>query len=344
MSGPVYLERSRLEAALAALADAWEVVAPVQGAGEEVPRLVALPAEGRVTLGPCKPLLPLKTFFLPETEDLFHFSRLEGRTTVRPVEALGRDRVVVGALGCDLGALALLDAVFLGEPADEAYRERRERTTVVALACTGEGAECFCASMGIDPLRPAEADALLFPAAEGWVVEALTEKGESVLGHLEAHVRRPEDSELAAAAGIVASSRGNAPLPAPPGGWEAWWDTPVWEDLALLCHGCGVCTAVCPTCHCFDVQDERRGEGGGRFRTWDSCMFQAFTGLAGGENPRTAHAQRFRQRFLHKLAYFPENHGAVACTGCGRCLRSCPQGIGIEEVAARLLGRESSDG
>jgi len=337
LSTRAYLDRSRLEAALDALAGAWEVTVPVVGPGEEVPRLVALPAQGRVALEPRKPLLPLKTLFLPQAEDLFRFTCREGKTTVTPVEALAGDRVVVGALGCDLGALALLDRVFLDEPADEAYRERRERTTLVALACTGEGEECFCASTGIDPLRPAGADALLVPAGEGWVLEAMTEKGERVVDRIGSLLRAPEEAELAAAAGLVSSSRGDVPLPAPAGGWAEWWDAPVWEEVALLCLGCGICTVVCPTCHCFDVRDERRGEGGGRFRMWDSCMFQAFTGLAGGENPRAGHTPRFRQRFLHKLAYFPENHGAPACVGCGRCTRSCPQGIGIEEIASRLM-------
>jgi ferredoxin len=65
-------------------------------------------------------------------------------------------------------------------------------------------------------------------------------------------------------------------------------------------------------------------------------MFCDFTRLAGGENPRQRHVARLRQRFLHKLVYFPEKHGAPSCTGCGRCLRRCPASTGIGEVAAAL--------
>jgi hypothetical protein len=42
----------------------------------------------------------------------------------------------------------------------------------------------------------------------------------------------------------------------------------------------------CPTCWCFDIQDETRGKSGVRMRNWDSCMYPLFTLHGSGHNPR----------------------------------------------------------
>lgn len=340
MSG--FLDSSMIRVALDALAGDRELIAPVTRVAGEAPRLEALPAEGDVLLGPRKPLLPLKSLFLPQVEDLFHFRGRGPDAAVTPVVALDRDRVVVGALGCDVASLQLLDRVFLAEPPDEAYCERRERTTIVALACVGEGPECFCASAGVDPLRPDGADALLTPAGDGYLLQALTDKGRKITEELGDLLREPTADEQARSASLQSLSRDDVSLAQLPGGWAGAWDSPVWEEVAELCLGCGVCTVVCPTCHCFDVQDERRGEGGTRFRTWDSGMFPAFTTMAGGENPRKQRAARFRQRFLHKLAYFHDRYDIAGCVGCGRCGVGCSGSICIEEIAARLRETEGT--
>ena len=69
-----------------------------------------------------------------------------------------------------------------------------------------------------------------------------------------------------------------------------------------------------------------------RFRCWDSCMYSDFTQMAGG-NPRTTQTQRFRQRFMHKLVYYPKRYGGTySCVGCGRCVEKCPQHLNIVKV------------
>ncbi|MCD6297627.1 MAG: 4Fe-4S dicluster domain-containing protein, partial [Deltaproteobacteria bacterium] len=99
------------------------------------------------------------------------------------------------------------------------------------------------------------------------------------------------------------------------------------------------CTYLCPTCWCFDIQDEVLGKEGDRIRNWDSCMFPLFTLHGSGHNPRDLKVQRVRQRFMHKLKYYVEKYeNGVQCSGCGRCVRYCPVNIDIRQVCELMNG------
>ena len=109
-----------------------------------------------------------------------------------------------------------------------------------------------------------------------------------------------------------------------------------WAGLSEACLGCGTCTFVCPTCQCYDIRDYDTGHGVQRFRCWDSCMYSDFTKTAGGQ-PRPTQVERFRQRFMHKLVYYPANNeGVFGCVGCGRCMKSCPISMNIVKVMKTL--------
>jgi len=55
------------------------------------------------------------------------------------------------------------------------------------------------------------------------------------------------------------------------------FSAPFWDEGGFACLNCGTCTFLCPTCWCFDIQDEVMGKEGDRMRNWDSCMFPLFT-------------------------------------------------------------------
>lgn len=110
------------------------------------------------------------------------------------------------------------------------------------------------------------------------------------------------------------------------------FDNPYWAFVSRRCHSCGACTYVCPTCYCFAVVDAPRIDRGVRSRCWDSCQFQEFLLMAAGHNPRPTKKERVRQRFLHKLQYYPEKYGDYMCVGCGRCVKKCPVGLHMTQV------------
>jgi ferredoxin len=116
------------------------------------------------------------------------------------------------------------------------------------------------------------------------------------------------------------------------------FDHPVWERIHETCIGCGTCTYLCPTCHCFDISDEKFGSDQARVRLWDSCMYTLFTLHASGHNPRPTGKERMRQRVMHKFNYTVKNWGDIFCVGCGRCVRDCPVNLDIREVVNELAG------
>ena len=91
---------------------------------------------------------------------------------------------------------------------------------------------------------------------------------------------------------------------------EVLFNRPEWKSLSESCLGCGTCTFVCPTCQCYDVQEFNTGKTVRRFRCWDSCMYSDFTKMSAGQ-PRPTQLERFRQRFMHKLVYFPDNNDGL---------------------------------
>ena len=119
-----------------------------------------------------------------------------------------------------------------------------------------------------------------------------------------------------------------------------FFNAPEWSELSETCLGCGTCTFVCPTCQCYDIKDFNTGHGIKRFRCWDSCMYSDFTKMSAGQ-PRLTQLERFRQRFMHKLVYYPTNNdGLFSCVGCGRCIAKCPIQMNIVKVMKKLGGEK----
>jgi len=267
----------------------------------------------------------------PQFEDVMKFTGGE----VRETEG-GKPALVVFAKPCDVAAFSVLDAVFTGERGrfqDYYYGKRRESLVVIGMACESMKPGCFCDVRGIDMSSAAGCDGFFSKDADGSLIyEALTQKGEGVFTG-DSHVTATDDGSRAADAVLTIDAEESDVFEKMP-----------WADYALGCLGCGICTYICPTCHCFALRDAEEHGDITRTRVWDSCMYPNFTLHASGHNPRGGKAERFRQRVLHKYLYIPENFGTTACTGCGRCVRSCPGGLNIRRTVEDIKGRLEGGG
>ncbi len=281
-----------------------------------------------------------KDLFFPQVENLVGFRMHAGAIERVETREEPEDFVIFGVRACDCRSFSILDRVFLSEPVDTFYQMRRAHATVVTLACTRPEETCFCAAMGVDAADPA-GDVTCWLEDGTLLWRANTEKGEALTEKLPMLRPCPADAADAQQARTRALMQ-KLPLAKldlsafGAGKTRALFDRPEWASLSEACLGCGTCTFVCPTCQCYDVEEFRDGSSVRRFRCWDSCMYSDFTKMSAGQ-PRPTQRERFRQRFLHKLVYFPENNdGVFGCVGCGRCLAKCPIHMNIVKVIKTL--------
>ena len=286
-----------------------------------------------------------KDFFFPQMENMMEF-KVEGKKIeLIDTRSETEDFVVFGVRACDARSFTILDKVFLVDPVDTYYANRRAHGTIVTLACTRPTETCFCSAFDIDPANP-EGDIAAWMTETELYLKALTEKGtallDSVADLLEDAEETAVDEQKKAIGEIMAKlPLQNLPLDAfKPEKMLEFFDSPKWKTLSESCLGCGTCTFVCPTCQCYDIKDFDTGHGVKRFRCWDICMYSDFTKMAHG-NSRLSQVERFRQRFMHKLVYFPaNNNGEFGCVGCGRCLSKCPISMNIVKVMKTLGGEQ----
>ena len=292
--------------------------------------------------------ISVKSFFLPRCEEMFQFSPEPDGMNIQA--NLPENRLVLfGVRPCDARAMRLNARVFLDDPAthhqDPYFGKRRQTTLLVGWGCDRPGAACFCHAVGGSPFGEEGLDALITDLGDNLLLTVGTPEAEKRIKTDQ--LRTASEEDMAAAERINQASRETLSANFNPenmkiesivsGDIETLFDLPVWEETASRCLNCGVCTYLCPTCTCFDVLDTGENQSGYQFRCWDSCMFGLFTQHASGHNPRPGKPERIRQRFMHKLRYFPERNGGHAgCVGCGRCVLFCPVNIDIREIAESM--------
>lgn len=286
-----------------------------------------------------------KDAFFPQSENLYTVVKEGKKLSIAPEQRQEQNFVVFGMKACDLRGIEVLDKVFLAEPVDTFYAARREHGTIVALACHEPEETCFCKVFGIDCASPV-ADVVTWMIDGELYWKALSEKGEALTNKVQSLLEDADESKVEAEKERIHNIVEK--LPYSHLSLEGWngaslnekFNSSVWEELYKPCLACGTCTFVCPTCQCYDIKDYDTGHGVQRYRCWDSCMYSDFTMMAHGNN-RTSQMQRFRQRFMHKLVYFPDNNdGMYACVGCGRCVEKCPSSLNIVKVIKAFQNEE----
>ena len=302
--------------------------------------------EGKTLSDSLNTVRSAKDFFFPQTENLMDF-KTEGKTVeVIDTRSECEDFVIFGVRACDVKSFEVLDRVFLSEPVDTYYKNRREHGVIVSLACNKPVETCFCHTFGIDASDP-DGDVVCWKDDDALYMTAKTEKGEKLLKSIESVTESADENAADKQRKIIADRLEKLPLRSlsadafGDGKTSEFFDAPEWAELSESCLGCGTCTFVCPTCQCYDIKDFNTGHGVKRFRCWDSCMYSSFTKMSAGQ-PRLTQLERFRQRFMHKLVYYPTNNdGLFSCVGCGRCMAKCPIQMNIVKVMKKLGGRKN---
>jgi sulfhydrogenase subunit beta (sulfur reductase) len=285
-------------------------------------------------------LLPPKKYFLPQKEVLFTY-KLEGEITLEPNFDETR-RVIFGAHSCDIHGVQLLDEVLAENNSDAHYLSRRKNSRIIGIDCkTPCWEHSFCKSMGT--LKPGGGyDIFLTNLDDIYAAQVATREGEELLSYgkfIPADYAIKERYFLSWQKKLAEfPDRIKYDTELLPNLLADAYDDIIWDALEERCFDCGACTVVCPTCYCFDVQDETDMDmkQGVRCRRWDSCQLQDFAAVAGGVNFRGKRSDRLRHRFFRKGKYFKEKFGRFGCVGCGRCGRACLVHIDVMEVFNQL--------
>ena len=281
--------------------------------------------------------VPLKSLFYPQTETLYRYE--VGETAMEaPGEA--DEMIIMGVRPCDARALTIVDRLFSWDPKDPYYLARREKATLIGLACQEPRMNCFCTSLGGGPASTEGLDILMTDLGESFLFQPLTEKGEKICQEAGEVLVKSEDSDVQAAEKLHSDAASKIvrgiESEGIPEKLPQLWDSQIWKKTSEPCLGCGACTFLCPTCHCFDIQDEIEGLEGRRYRVWDSCMFKEYTLHTSGHNPRPTRRERTRNRINHKYSYFVDKFGVIACVGCGRCINLCPVNVDILNILSQV--------
>ncbi len=295
-----------------------------------------------------------KKVYLPETEVLLEYTAkkqeedLSKKDISVNCELNSTQKIVFGTRPCDAKAVLVQDAQYMGgKYRDPYYAAHRENTFMITQTCDETLPSCFCNWTDTDLTSAYASDILFTTTDKGYVFEAITEKGKELLAlgafseatdednkiveakHQKAHESLPKKPDMSQITQIIAYNFENSDF---------------WAKVSAGCIGCSSCTFVCPTCQCFTITDEGNPLQGKRMRSWASCMSDEFTREASGHNPRGVGFMRWRNRLGHKFNYMLSWHKDLySCTGCGRCLGSCPASISINGMITSIINSTPND-
>lgn len=281
-----------------------------------------------------------KQYLFPPRSEIFSVHRKGKSWTIDEPSDPPPIYAFIGVRPCELAAILVQDRVFLREEwSDPIYRTRRQNAFILTVNCAHPCGTCFCASMGTGPRATSGFDLSMTELEDMFLVEVGSEAGRMVVAGLPF---QPASAFLLQTANRLledARKRMGRELPDPqdlPGVLLSNLDHPHWDEVAKRCLSCTNCTQVCPTCFCWDAQDQPSlsGDVSLRVRVWDSCFNPDYSYIAGG-NTRPSTRARYRQWLTHKLGSWYHQFGVSGCVGCGRCITWCPAAIDITaEVAA----------
>lgn len=274
-----------------------------------------------------------KSAIFPQTELLFAFDK---NTVIKEADLKEEKETIVFAIRpCDARSFKLLDPVFEGDFPDPYYFNRRNKAVLIGISCSEPFLNCFCTSIGGTPFSQEGLDLIFTELNGSFYLEVITEKANKIIdktSSLCTPVSAEESKQKKQLSQISKNKiKRQIDLNDIPEKLAGIFEHPIWKKFASNCIGCGICTYSCPTCYCFDMQDETKARQGRRVRVWDSCMFPEYTLHASGHNPRPTRTERLKNRIYHKFKFNIDNFGVTSCVGCGRCITLCPVNVDLIE-------------
>jgi len=334
------LKKDELDGFIKNLAKKMKVCAPV-AKGHNNFAFEEVTSAADIALKYIPTILPPKKYFMPPREKMLDFDISGGK----PKDAANLDAEKVALFGvhtCDLAGIQCLNMVFSERPRDYNYLRRKENIFIIGLECNDYcDQHASCALVG-NHYPNGGYDLFFTDLGDRFIVHVGTQKGEELVESLA--MAKASSADLSALDKVREHKKTafkneiGVEVKALPAIFAKGVESAVWKDVGSRCVSCGNCTNVCPTCYCFDMSDTINLDmkTGSRNRTWDSCQFETFAAVAGGENFREERSARQRHRYFRKFKYSVDKFYRSFCTGCGRCTRTCMAKINLKETLTAL--------
>jgi len=283
--------------------------------------------------------LPFKKYFFPPIEEIF--KSVKGKISVaKPAKKF----ILFGLPLPALEALTYLDEIMRKPKEDFFYLQNRKQAIVIGLI-----------DEEIDSMPGG--DIIFQKIGDQYKVWAENAKAKKLIEKNKDFFKEREEAPVGNFVSLKTDNKGNltetkvsdwsqsmrellldSELLANAVEWS-WKNSPkIWEDLGQRCLGCGICTYVCPLCHCFSIEDKvGLDDKCSRCRKWDACTLPGFAKIAGGHSFRPTIKERYYNWFYHKFVRAYKEYGKSQCVGCGRCKKYCPAQIDIQEVLKNIL-------
>jgi ferredoxin len=279
-----------------------------------------------------------KTYFLPFRENLTTF-QFEDGTWKQDLRYRIAPRAIIGLRACDINALVKLDKVLLkGDYPSPYYLARRKNTFIIGIdhdPCeTG-----FCASVGADIVSHGF-DLFLTDLGDRYFVAIDSDRGYRVVSNVRIRNVTEDDREeyMRTRQRIAGGFKTTVNIRNLPTLLDLEFQSPVWKKWGDKCLSCGSCSAVCPTCYCYGVEERvsMDFESSAKVKELYSCNLLDFAMVAGRHNFRPTRESRLKYRYYHQHRGFVEAYDEPKCVGCNRCGDACLAGINPPEVIADL--------
>jgi len=286
-------------------------------------------------------ILPPKKLFFPQREPLYSYEKKNGEVALKDLmKKWTKKHLLIGIHPCDVMGLFILDKEFGGDFKDPYYLYQRQNTVMICLICKEPTEHCFCDVMNTGPTIEEGYDLLMVDIGDRYYFQPGSEVGQEILEwelfkNATDEDKRKRDAKVGELENKLCSRFKSEGIDKK---LRERFNDELWGPYAEKCVLCGACNFVCPTCHCFTIEDETNltGTEGRKVKAWDACHFKNFALIAGGLNFRGQRTSRVKLRIYDKLCYSMERHGVYSCVGCGRCTEFCPARIDIREIIEKV--------
>ena len=199
-------------------------------------------------------ILPPKKLFVPTKQDLIKFDGENYEQCIDPEE-----KIIFGVHPYDIKAISMMDWIHEESNFDVYYHSNRKAATIIGTSVQNHYKRAFFGSV-CQELKIMGHDMFMTKITDGYLVEVITKKGDALVS--EGKFQEATDAQIAEAEAVNTKADENCPQSLKNSSMEIkhkirmYYDSDVWEKKSEDCFGCGSCNIVCPTCYCFDIQDD----------------------------------------------------------------------------------------